>query len=101
VLSRFLRETANLSRRITMVRVVIGAVFGAALGMAALAVWGAWYGLENGLTSAGLPPVLHTAAIQALSFMMYLFWLAIPVGAILGAAFGLLANALRPNLPNS
>jgi hypothetical protein len=79
-----------------MVRTVIGAAVGAVVGMLILAGCGAWYGYENGVETARVPPGWDAAARSALIWCVFLFWLAIPAGAVLGGAVGLSSWLLRP-----
>ena len=63
----------------------------------ALAAWGAYDGVTEGIpTRRDLAPGGEAALINAFVYMMYFFWLAMPVGAIIGGVAGLASSLVRP-----
>ena len=80
-----------------MLRTVIGAVVGMAVGMLTLAALGAWYGYANGEPAAKLPPGWHAAVLDAVWFCFYFFWIALPAGAVIGGVAGFGSWLVRPH----
>lgn len=83
-----------------MVRTIIGAMVGVVVGMLVLAGVGAWYGYVNGVPSAQLPPGLEAAGVSALSWSVFLFWMGMLPGAVIGGAAGFGSWLVRPKEPS-
>ncbi|MFO0795839.1 MAG: hypothetical protein U0804_00020 [Gemmataceae bacterium] len=81
-----------------MHRATIGAATGITLGLAALAGYGAWWGLTAGVNWRHplLPPGWDAAAVNATVMLLYFWWAAVAVGGGIGAAAGLGSWLVRP-----
>lgn len=84
-----------------MKRALIGFCIGAAFGILVLAGFGAWAGYTHGTGWTGRPalPPLDAAFIWAFCFAAYFWWLAVPVGGIIGGLAGLGSRLVQPRLP--
>ena len=70
-----------------MLRTVFGGMIGATLGFFAFAAWGTWDGYYYGLsTRRDLAPGFEAAAISALAYAMYLGWMGVVAGGLIGGA---------------
>lgn len=79
-----------------MLRTIVGGLIGATLGFLAFAVWGAWDGYYYGVpTRRDLAPGPEAAAISALWCAMYLGWMGIVAGGIIGGGAGLGSALVR------
>jgi hypothetical protein len=81
-----------------MFRAMIGAAFGVALGMAALAGYAAWYGLTQGVDwrQPNLPPGFDAAAVSAATVLSYFWWAACGAGGVIGGLAGFGSWLVRP-----
>ena len=79
-----------------MVRTLIGAAVGVVVGMLVLAGWGAWYGYENGVPIAQLPPGWEAAGVSAFTTSVFLFWMGMLPGAVIGGVAGFGSWMVRP-----
>jgi hypothetical protein len=79
-----------------MLRTIVGAMIGAALGLLAFAAWGAWDGYHYGLpTRRDLAPGFEAAAISALVYAMFLGWMGVVAGGVIGGGAGLGSALVR------
>ena len=79
-----------------MLRTVVGGMIGAALGVLAFAAWGAWDGYYYGVpTRRDLAPGFEAAAVSALAYAMYLGWMGVVAGGLVGGAAGLGSALVR------
>ena len=83
---------------IVMQRTLIGAGVGMVCGELALAGLGAWMGYALG-SGARFPPGWEAAGMGAFLYAAYFWWLAIPVGGIIGGLAGGGSWLVRPKPP--
>jgi hypothetical protein len=81
-----------------MIRVIVGTAVGMIAGMLALAGWGGYYGYHNGVPSAQLPPGWEAAGVSALGVSVFLFWMGLLPGALIGGAAGFASWLVRPRV---
>ena len=79
-----------------MFRTLIGAATGMMVGVLVLAALGANHGYANGVPSAKLPPGAEAAALEAVWWCLYFFWIALPAGAVIGGLAGFGSWLVRP-----
>lgn len=84
-----------------MIRTIVGAMIGAALGVLAIAAWGAWDGYHDGIPARqDIGPGIEAAAILALTYAMYAGWMGVVAGGLVGGGAGL-GSALVRSLTSS
>jgi hypothetical protein len=77
---------------------MIGAVVGVTLGLVALAGYGAWWGLTQGVDWRHplLPPGWDAAAVNATVMLLYFWRAAVAVGGMIGGLAGFGSWRVRP-----
>jgi hypothetical protein len=72
-----------------MLRTLIGALVGLWFSLVLLAVWGGVVGYLDGVPMRpDLSPGFETAVMSAFDYAFYLYWLAGPVGFVIGGLAG-------------
>jgi hypothetical protein len=79
-----------------MIRTIVGGMIGAALGVLAIAAWGAWDGFHDGVPHRrDLAPGWETAVISALWYALFLGWMGVVAGGLIGGGAGLGSALVR------
>jgi hypothetical protein len=78
-----------------MQRTITGGGIGVLLGLLALAGWGLYDGLTQGLPTAHIAPVIEAGAKSAFVYMVYLFPFAFVLGVV-GALAGFASWIVKP-----
>ena len=81
-------------------RALVGAVAGVTVCLIALAGYGAWWGLTDGVDWRHplLPPGLEAASVHATVMLLHFWWAAVAVGGLVGGLAGFGSWLVRPRV---